>query len=58
MASELDGIKGIGSKTKELLLSKLRSVKRIKEADYTTLEKLVGANKANILLRYFQEHAS
>ena len=52
--SELDEIKGIGPKTKELLLQKLKSVKRIKEADLDTLTGLVGAAKAQILKEYFK----
>jgi excinuclease ABC subunit C len=52
--SELDDIKGIGPKTKELLLQKLKSVKRIKEADLDTLIGLVGAAKAQILKEYFK----
>lgn len=51
--SELDDIKGIGPKTKELLLSKLKSVKRIKESDYQALTKIVGTAKSKIIYNYF-----
>lgn len=47
--SALDGIPGIGSKTKERLLKKWHSVKRIKEADEEDLAALVGTAKAKIL---------
>ncbi len=51
--SELDDIKGIGPKTKELLLSKLKSVKRIKESDYQALTEMVGTAKSKIIYNYF-----
>ena len=53
--SELDDIKGIGPKTKDELLKKLKSVKKIKEADLQTLTELLGANKANLVYEYFHE---
>ena len=49
VASALDAIPGIGPKTKELLLRKWHSVKRIKEADETALAEVVGPVKAKIL---------
>lgn len=51
--SELDNIKGIGSKTKEQLLKALKSVKRIKEADLETLTEIVKEAKAKIIFNYF-----
>ena len=53
IASELDSIEGIGPKTKELLLKKLHSVKRIKEAEKSTLEELIGPSKAQIIYNHF-----
>lgn len=47
--SILDGIPGIGEKTKELLLKKFGSVKKLAEASPEDLEKAVGAKKAAIL---------
>lgn len=47
--SELDEIKGIGPKTKQLLLKELKSVKRIKEASEEDIAKIIGASKAKIL---------
>lgn len=51
--SELDNIKGIGVKTKELLLSNYKSVENIKKLDNDELIKLIGASKAKILFSYF-----
>lgn len=48
--SELDKIKGIGEKTKTILLRKYKSVKRIKEASEKELKELIGEAKANILI--------
>ena len=53
--SELDDIKGIGPKTKLVLLQELKSVAKIKEAGAERLESLVGKNKAKILLDYFAQ---
>lgn len=47
--SELDGITGIGAKTKENLLKTFGSVKRIKEASRGQLAVTIGAAKANAL---------
>ena len=51
--SELDEIKGIGPKTRDLLLQHLKSVKQIKEADLQILTEIVGASKAAIIQDYF-----
>ncbi len=51
--SELEDIPGVGSKTIELLLSKLKSVKRIKEANLETLEEILGKYKAKIVWDFF-----
>ena len=51
--SELDDIKGIGPKTKDMLLKKLKSVKNIKEADNQTLTSIIGASKASLVYNYF-----
>lgn len=47
--SELDNIKGIGEKTKMLLLRHFKSVKRIKEASLDDLKAVVGEAKAKAL---------
>ena len=53
--SELDDIKGIGPKAKEVLLSKFKSVKKIKEASLEQLAEVLGPHKAEILAKYFAE---
>lgn len=55
--SELDDIKGIGPKTKELLLKNMKSVKHIKQADLQTLANVVGSAKAKIIHDHFNTTA-
>jgi excinuclease ABC subunit C len=52
--SELDEIPGIGSITKNQLLNHFKSVKKIREANYDELVKIVGKAKANSLTDYFK----
>ncbi len=49
VASALDGIKGIGEKTKSALLKEFRSVKRIREASLEELAAVVGEAKARVV---------
>ena len=49
IVSELDTIKGIGEKTKEALLKKYKSVKRIREVPSAELEELIGKKKATLV---------
>ncbi|WP_089796117.1 excinuclease ABC subunit UvrC [Chryseobacterium wanjuense] len=51
--SELEEIPGVGEKTIEMLLSKLKSVKRIKESSLETLEEILGKSKAKIIHDFF-----
>ncbi|MBT2416178.1 MULTISPECIES: excinuclease ABC subunit UvrC [Chryseobacterium] len=53
--SELEEIPGVGEKTIELLLSKLKSVKRIKESNLETLEEILGKSKAKVIWEYFND---
>lgn len=48
-ASALDHIPGIGEKTKETVLRKYRSIKRLKEVSEEELRELIGQSKAHIL---------
>ncbi|MCD7977985.1 MAG: excinuclease ABC subunit UvrC [Tannerellaceae bacterium] len=48
--SELDTIKGIGEKTKVLLLCHFKSVKRIKQASFEEIKELIGESKANLII--------
>ncbi|MDR2969438.1 MAG: excinuclease ABC subunit UvrC [Tannerellaceae bacterium] len=54
--SELDLIKGIGEKTKVLLLRHFKSVKRIREADPEELKKVVGEAKAKLIREWKVEN--
>lgn len=47
--SELDSINGIGPKTKEVLLKAFKTVKRIREAEFKEIEKIIGKSKAEII---------
>ena len=51
--SELEEIPGVGEKTIELLLKKLKSVKRVKEANLETLEEILGKSKARVIWDFF-----
>lgn len=47
--SQLDGIKGIGQKTREALLIHFKSVKRLAEADLDDIAAIVGPAKASLV---------
>ncbi len=49
LVGELDGIKGIGPKTAEVLLQHFKSVKRLREAPYQDIVAVIGPAKAKIL---------
>ena len=51
--SELDDIKGVGSKTRDELLNSLKSVKKIREADLSVLAEIIGSAKAKIVFTHF-----
>ena len=51
--SELDDIKGIGPKTRDELLNRLKSVKQIKEASLDKIAEIIGPAKAQIIFDYF-----
>lgn len=51
--SEMDDIKGIGPKTRDELLNALKSVKKIREAELSTLSDLIGPAKAQIIYQHF-----
>ena len=53
--SELDDIKGIGPKTKEMLLKAFKSVKRIKEEDLDALTEVLGSSKGKLVFDYFHK---
>mgnify|MGYP003292056822 CR=1 FL=1 len=51
--TELTGIGGIGTKSATVLLSTLKSVSKIREADLKTLSGIVGNSKAQKIYSYF-----
>jgi len=52
--SELDNLKGIGPRTKEILLKNFDSIDKIRNTPPGDLEMLVGRSKASILAEYFK----
>lgn len=54
--SELNLIPGIGEKTKNLLLTHFKSVKRIRLATKKELEEIIGSNRGSIVYNYFQSN--
>ncbi len=53
--SQLDGIKGIGEKSRTTLLSHFKSVKRIREADLEAIADVIGPAKASIVYAALHE---
>ena len=53
--SELDDIPGIGPKTRDLLLKRFKSVKKIKDADIQSITEAVGIKKAELIYRHFHQ---
>ncbi|MDO5616347.1 MAG: excinuclease ABC subunit C, partial [Cruoricaptor ignavus] len=51
--TELEEIPGVGEKSIELLLQKLKSVKRIREAPLEILEEILGKSKGKMVWGYF-----
>jgi excinuclease ABC subunit C len=52
--SDLDQIKGIGPRSKEILLKHFGSVDKIKSASIDELEKVVGPSKTEVISEYFK----
>jgi excinuclease ABC subunit C len=52
--TELDELKGVGKQTSAKLLKHFKSIKKIKEADFEQLEKVVGKSKASLILKLGQ----
>jgi len=55
IATELQHVEGIGQKTAEKLLQQFKSVARIQTTPVEELEKVVGKQKAAIVVRYFEQ---
>ena len=56
VGSELDNIKGIGPKSKELLLSNLGSVAIIRKTPVEKITELIGPKKSALLSDYFKNN--
>ena len=52
--SDLDNIKGIGSKTKEILLKEIGSINKLRKTPFETLKHLIGLKKATIIIEFFK----
>ncbi len=53
--SDLDNIKGIGPKTKEILLKEIGSVEKIKNSSFEELKNLIGGQKASLLTEFLKK---
>jgi excinuclease ABC subunit C len=53
--SELDTIKGIGPRTKEILLKEIGSVEKIKNCSFEELKNLIGNQKATLLNEFIKK---
>ena len=51
--SALDDVRGIGPKTRELLIKHFKSVKRIETADTQQLTSVIGTSKAQLVYNFF-----
>ena len=49
IVSELDGIRGVGEKTKEALLQHFKSVKRLREAGIDSIAEITGPARASVV---------
>ena len=54
----MDEIRGVGEKTKNVLLRRFGSVKRIREAKLEELAEIVGKGKGSIVYNHFNSHLS
>ncbi|MGY2133861.1 excinuclease ABC subunit UvrC [Hymenobacter sp. HD11105] len=58
LKTELTGVKGLGPATADKLLSKFKSVKKIRELSEAELVAEIGKAKARVLLTYFEQQES
>lgn len=56
--SELDNIKGVGKKTKDLLMSKFHTMKGIREADLFQMQNVLGPKKGQMVWNALKENES
>jgi excinuclease ABC subunit C len=53
--SDLDNIKGIGIRTKEILLKEIGSVEKIKNCSFDELKNLIGGQKASLITEFLKK---
>jgi excinuclease ABC subunit C len=53
--SDLDNIKGIGTRTKNILLKEIGSIEKIKMCTYEELKNLIGSQKASLLTEFMKK---
>ena len=53
--SELENVPGIGSKTKEILFKKFKTLDAIKSAQKNELSMAIGSSKAQLILDFFSQ---
>ncbi|MDE6235219.1 MAG: excinuclease ABC subunit UvrC [Muribaculaceae bacterium] len=58
IASELDSIKGIGPASQTLLMKHFKSLKRVKEAELSEIQDVIGKAKGNIVFSHFHPQPS
>jgi len=56
LSSQLDEIKGIGKKTKEILLNNYQNIETIYSQSLDNLEKLLGNKRARLIYKQFHEN--
>jgi len=57
LKSNLDEIKGIGNKSKEILLKRLGSADKVKNAHFEELKTLIGKHKASIVRDFYKKES-
>lgn len=55
ITSELDNVKGIGTKTVELLFKNFKTISAIREASEADIRAIIGQSKAKIIREYFEK---
>ncbi|MCK9304088.1 MAG: excinuclease ABC subunit UvrC [Bacteroidales bacterium] len=58
LPSALSGIKGIGTKSEQILLSRYKSLAAIRKAPAEEIEKLIGKRGASLLRLWFEQESS
>lgn len=56
ITSVLDEIKGIGEKTKNELLNHFKSIKRLRNAEISEIENIIGKHRASIVYNHFNSN--